>query len=544
MELHFERLTLIAALLLLAGCGGGGGDSSAPSPPPTTTSYAIGGTTSGVDGTGLTLQLNSANDVTVTADGAFTFPALASGASYTVAVKTQPTSPRQTCSVTNGSGTVASSTVTNVAVSCRTLVAKFIYVPNPGSGNVSAYAVNANTGALTAVAGSPFPAGISPGIVTPDPSEKFLYSSNGGSMVGGPLGPPTITEYSINSSTGALTEIPGSPLRFDNSPQPGAQSSIAFDPSGKFGYATAFIAGNLSVFGFSVDAASGALAPVANSPFALPPSNTGTTVIARGTFDNAGKHFYAPFVGGTGSVAVYDFNAVSGALTPNVAPLVSTGDNIPSTPRTHPNGKYLYVPNLTSGSIAAYTIDAVTGSLSTIVGSPYSTQGNFPIVVTVHPSGRFVYAANGNSFQSTPVNATVAAYAVNSSSGVLTPIAGAPFSTQGANQMNIPSLCQIDVHGRFLFVNNSAAGSIAVFSIDQTSGALTNVPGSPFSTGSGSSPSTPVPDPSGKYLYVPSRGTSTISAFAIDKGTGALTLINTQPTGGASSNTLAYVGLQ
>jgi 6-phosphogluconolactonase len=540
MQLHFDRLTLTCALVLLTSCGGGGGSDSPTPPPPTPTSYAISGTTTGVDGTGLTLELNGANDVTVAADGTFTFPALASGASYTVAVKTQPTSPRQTCSVTNGSGTVANAAITNVAVSCRTLVAKFIYVPNTNSGNVSAYTINANTGALSAVAGSPFAAGISPGIVTPDPSEKFLYASNGG----GPTNAPTITEYTVNSSTGALTEIPGSPIAFSNSLQSGGQSAIAFDSSGKFGFVTALISGNLSVFGFSVDAATGALAPLASSPFLLSASPTGTFTVARGTFDNAGKHFYAPFGSGTGNVKVYDFNAASGALTPNAIPLVSTGGSVPSFPRTHGNGKYLYVPNLESGSIAAYTIDAVSGSLSAIVGSPYSTQGNFPVLATVHPSGRFVYAVNGNSFLITPVTANVAAFTVDSSTGILSPIAGSPFSTQGTNQANIPSLCQIDVHGKFLFVNNSGTDLVAVFSIDQNSGALTQVPGSPFSTGSGSSPSTPVPDPSGKYLYVPNRGTNSVSAFAIDKISGALTLINTLPTGGTAANTLAYVGLQ
>ncbi|MGH3264201.1 MAG: DUF3443 family protein, partial [Trebonia sp.] len=51
----------------------------------------------------------------------FTFPtAVATGTAYNVVVKTQPTG--ETCSVANAGGTVASSNVTNVTVSCSALV--------------------------------------------------------------------------------------------------------------------------------------------------------------------------------------------------------------------------------------------------------------------------------------------------------------------------------------------------------------------------------------------------------------------------------------
>src|SRR5439155_203599 len=57
----------------------------------------------------------------ISGNGAFTFStAILSGAAYAVTVLTQPTNPSQTCSVTNGSGTVATANVTNVSVSCTT----------------------------------------------------------------------------------------------------------------------------------------------------------------------------------------------------------------------------------------------------------------------------------------------------------------------------------------------------------------------------------------------------------------------------------------
>jgi len=106
---------LVALSLSLAGCNGGG-----TTPPPPTT-YTIGGTVSGLAGTGLVLLDNGGNNLTVTGNGSFTFTtALASGANYSVTVMTQPTGPNQTCGVTSGSGTVASSNVTSVTVTCTT----------------------------------------------------------------------------------------------------------------------------------------------------------------------------------------------------------------------------------------------------------------------------------------------------------------------------------------------------------------------------------------------------------------------------------------
>ena len=81
-----------------------------------TSTYPIGGTVSGLSGT-VVLQDNGGDDLSVSASGAFTFgTGLASGSAYSVTVKTNPAG--QTCSVANGSGTVGSAGVTNVAVTC------------------------------------------------------------------------------------------------------------------------------------------------------------------------------------------------------------------------------------------------------------------------------------------------------------------------------------------------------------------------------------------------------------------------------------------
>jgi fibronectin type 3 domain-containing protein len=82
--------------------------------------YTIGGSISGLTGT-VVLQDNGGDNLSTSTSGSFTFAtALGGGAGYSVTVLTQPTG--QTCTVTNGSGTVASANVTNVSVSCAPTV--------------------------------------------------------------------------------------------------------------------------------------------------------------------------------------------------------------------------------------------------------------------------------------------------------------------------------------------------------------------------------------------------------------------------------------
>ena len=86
-----------------------------------TNTYSVGGTVAGLSGSGLVLQVNGGSDLPVTANGAFVFSSqVASGSDYGVTVLSQPTNPSQTCSVTNGSGTVAGANVSGVALACVT----------------------------------------------------------------------------------------------------------------------------------------------------------------------------------------------------------------------------------------------------------------------------------------------------------------------------------------------------------------------------------------------------------------------------------------
>lgn len=87
----------------------------------TTDTFTIGGTVSGLLGAGLVLQNNAGDDLSIAADGSFTFAtALEDESDYTVTVLTDPSLPAQACAVSGGDGALAGADVTDVAVTCVT----------------------------------------------------------------------------------------------------------------------------------------------------------------------------------------------------------------------------------------------------------------------------------------------------------------------------------------------------------------------------------------------------------------------------------------
>jgi hypothetical protein len=95
-----------------------------------TNTYTIKGNLSGLQGNGLVLQNNAADDLTLNAaqNGAFSFVTkLESGTNYAVTVKTQPNGVGgEVCAVTLGSGPVVDADITTVNVACSTSKTVFV----------------------------------------------------------------------------------------------------------------------------------------------------------------------------------------------------------------------------------------------------------------------------------------------------------------------------------------------------------------------------------------------------------------------------------
>jgi hypothetical protein len=107
---NMKNTWAVAAAILAAGCG------------KLSNRHFVGGTVTGLTGTGLVLQNDGQDDlVSDPPGGEFTFrTTVAEGARYDVTVKSQPTSPAQTCTVSQGAGTMGKARVTDVQVQCTT----------------------------------------------------------------------------------------------------------------------------------------------------------------------------------------------------------------------------------------------------------------------------------------------------------------------------------------------------------------------------------------------------------------------------------------
>ena len=87
-----------------------------------TNTFSIGGTVTGLEGSGLVLQNSGGDDLAIVANGDFTFTTpLDDGSPYAVTVQSDPSNPDQSCDVTSGTGTVSGNDVTDVSVVCSTL---------------------------------------------------------------------------------------------------------------------------------------------------------------------------------------------------------------------------------------------------------------------------------------------------------------------------------------------------------------------------------------------------------------------------------------
>jgi hypothetical protein len=119
-----------------------------------TSTYTIGGTISGLTGT-FVLQDNGGDNFSTSTSGTFAFTtALTNGSTYNVTVFTQPSG--QICAVSNGSGTVSSSNVTTVSVSCDTtpLISSVSTITTPSTNKTPSFSFTSSESGTLLSAGS------------------------------------------------------------------------------------------------------------------------------------------------------------------------------------------------------------------------------------------------------------------------------------------------------------------------------------------------------------------------------------------------------
>jgi hypothetical protein len=122
----------------------------------------------------------------------------------------------------------------------------------------------------------------------------------------------------------------------------------------------------------------------------------------------------------------------------------------------------------------------------------------------------FVFASDPNG---------VAVYTRNDVTGILTPVADSPFASKEA-----VSSMTLDFRGRYLFTANRTNSKISMFTIDPNTGALQEVPNSPFASLFTNQPVFLSTESSGQFLYVinfngSNAFVSSVESFQIDSAT-------------------------
>ncbi len=274
---------------------------------------------------------------------------------------------------------------------------KFLYLPQSDSLTIQGFAVDHSAGALTAIAGSPFATAGADSVAT-DPAGRFLFVGNRNAG--------SVSVFQINPTTGALVAAPGSPFFAFNLD---FAAVLAVDGTGKFLYVGQDLPA-LPIYAFSIDQNTGALSPVAGSPFSLNVAGVRTDFLGK----------FA--VGITGN----------------------TGDN------------HLYV----------FAIDPTTGALTAVNHSPFTTVASTPLNLEIHPNSQFVYSFG---LDSNGAYTAMEGFAIDSSTGALTALAGSPFTAPP-----IAAFCKWDQAGVDAFCANAASSAFSILDTNTSTGALTH----------------------------------------------------------------------
>jgi 6-phosphogluconolactonase (cycloisomerase 2 family) len=526
-----------------------------------TNTYAISANVTGLSSasTGVVLALNGTSNPIIHASATVALtPVLASGATYTVSVVTQPSTPTQTCTPAPATGPVTNAPIT-VAVTCVTAtgtVGGTISGLNTATGLVLKDTVSGNT-ATVAASSTTFAIGpaVNSGstytvVVMTQPSAPAEYCTVGSTTASGTVttgnvtsvvvtcrnegrfafvadtAAGTVTSFSIDDTNSPTTGGSLTQLSVGTAAAGSAPVAIAVNPAGTYVYTAD--SGTADVSRFLITAGSVGL----NATGVTPTGITGSTPTAI-AIDPSGRFLLLTDsesgAGGTGNgvIVVFTISAIDGSLTQIAAsPFLTAGVGFPGT---NPSSvavdltdKYVYTTNEFDPTLglAGFTIDttatASAGDLTAVTPTWQVPTGNNPIAVTIDPLSRFVYVSNSS-------DGKIAGWTIGAG-GNLTAMAGSPFATTGATAGDIA----IDPSGQFLYLTDTTNNEVDAYTINQTTGVPTAfTTGSPFAAAGGALPIEI--DPSGHFLYVGNTFADSISMYTVNTTTGQLVPMAASP---------------
>ncbi|MGB7191339.1 MAG: Ig-like domain-containing protein [Acidobacteriaceae bacterium] len=315
-------------------------------------------------------------------------------------------------------------------------VPRYLYDLSDAGRDVSRLTINASTGQPRYLGYQSTNSyhNVSWGCLSIDPSEKYAYVTTQVQDSGTGADVANVLDYSINATTGALTLLPGSPYTLSE-----PISCIQFLPGGNFAYATPGIegtgnhlvtlakdaSGNLSVvnsitlpsypdgltidpqgkflyvasevitvggnayaYGYTIDSTTGALTPIDGTPLQL-----GVGTYGYFSFDPSGNFLYFADSADT-AIRNFSVNRDSGALTAS-AGVVNPCVN-PNAVRFTPDGQYAFT-SCSTGGVVSFSVGSA-GQLTPIATAPTKAV---PQGITVDPSGQFLYLISDFNYLST-----------------------------------------------------------------------------------------------------------------------------------------------
>jgi 6-phosphogluconolactonase (cycloisomerase 2 family) len=276
-----------------------------------------------------------------------------------------------------------------------------LYVVNGGSNTVSAFSVNGTTGALTALPFSPITLGAG--------TETCVAVHPSGSPLVVGTNAPALASFTITATT--ATAAAGSPF------STGAANpfSCAFSRDGNFVYTGG--GGGATFAGLSVNATTSVLTALAGSPF-----NSGSTSLLAYATDSAGRLYSANFAAGQ----VRAFTTTSGVPAAVAGNPFTSGLTEAIHGVLHPAGFYM-VADRSGNRVGVFQIggSGAATTLTAVAGSPFAAGGTLTHVLALNPAGTYLYAANG-----TTRNITI--FTVNPATGILSNPLTQPANTLGA----------------------------------------------------------------------------------------------------------------
>ncbi|MDP6955431.1 MAG: beta-propeller fold lactonase family protein, partial [Planctomycetota bacterium] len=365
----------------------------------------------------------------------------------------------------------------------------FLYVPNNDTANISVYAIDAASGALTP--GSPVAVGIGPQVLTMNSTGTVAMVASAGSN--------ELRSFTVDPASGALTQI-GTALATDDDP-----AALALSPDDSLlivagatnpGYLQAYAVeedGSLTEIGTPYSTSNGA-------PRALAISPDNQTLIA--SFDAYNL------------VASFEIDATSNPVLTLINTAASGGD-------------VLTMDALPSGSaVLALVSEGATQQLRAIPLAADGTLGP-PVAFDIDGGPLALTLSGSRAYVTSEDDAEVDLYSLDQTTGEPTHLRS--FRTRA-----MPTGCAIAratsalaPRASHLYSVNSTGYSVSTFSVDSTDGTLT----AGLETSTSDDPGNLVLDPMGEYAWVACPGGNAIDICTVDELTGELAVVETLSLG-------------